>query len=241
MTRTSPVTRASSQPGVRSSPCGSGGSGSDRPPRLASRRTGHPGRPGPTPCPVIGAQHPRTLARMLAGLANPAGSPATPSMRTAAHAEEVLRTAGFAAPPWAALADELSASQPRYFGDTARGWQQAACAHFDRKALETFFTELDPASRATLLSQAGPGGSVAAAALPTRDEFRLQDDTFRCVLLRRLRLPLPLEPRACRCGGALDPLGDHRTACPTAGVLVRRAGSLERAVARVCVARLARG
>ena len=85
-----------------------------------------------------------------------------------------------------------------------------------------------------MLSQSGPGGSVAAAALPTRDEFRLQDDTFRCVLLRRLRLPLPLEPRACRCGGALHPLGDHRTACPTAGVLVRRAGPLERAVARVC-------
>ena len=42
----SPVTRASSQPGVRSSPCGSGGSGSDWP-RLASRRTG---RPGPTQC-----------------------------------------------------------------------------------------------------------------------------------------------------------------------------------------------
>ena len=45
-TRTSPVTRASTQPGVRSSPCGSEVSGSDRQPRLASRRTG---RPGPTP------------------------------------------------------------------------------------------------------------------------------------------------------------------------------------------------
>ena len=31
--------------------------------------------------------------------------------------------------------------------------------------------------------------------------------------------------------GALGPLGDHRTACPTTGMLVRRAGPLERAVA----------
>ena len=133
VTRTSPVTRASSQPGVRSSPCGSGSRA-----QIASCT------------PVIGARHPGTLPRMIAGLANPAGSLATPSMRAAAHAEEVLRTAGFAAPPWAALADELSASQPRYFGDNARSWQQAACAHLDRKALETLFTELDPASRALL-------------------------------------------------------------------------------------------
>ena len=56
---------------------------------------------------------------------------------------------------------------------------------------------------------------------------------FRCVLLRRLRLPLLLEPRACCCGGALGPLGDQ-AACPTTGVLVRRAGPPECAVARVC-------
>ena len=56
-------------------------------------------------------------------------------------------------------------------------------------------TPLGHAARALLLSQAGPGGSLALTALPTREEFTLQDDTFRCVLLRRLRLPLPLEAR----------------------------------------------
>ena len=38
----------------------------------------------------------------------------------------------------------------------------------------------------------------------------------------------------CRCGGASDPLGDHRAACPTAGVLCARSAPLESAAARVC-------
>ena len=56
----------------------------------------------------------------------------------------------------------------------------------------------------------------------------------RCALLRRLRLPLPLSSRLCRCGGELDGLGDRHAACATAGVLVRRACPFERAAARVC-------
>ena len=164
--------------------------------------------------PVIGERHPRVLARMLMGLADPRGASAAPSTRAAAQAEAALRLAGFHAPPWTALADGLATGEASHFGDAARGWQQAACASLDQRALETLLSDLDGASRALLLSQAGPGGSLALTALPTREEFTLQDDTFRCVLLRRLRLPLPLEARACRCGGALDELGDHRAACP---------------------------
>ena len=90
-----------------------------------------------------------------------------------------------------------------------RGWQQAACAGLDQRALET---DLDGASRALLLSQAGPGGSLALTALPTREEFTLQDDTFRCVLLRRLK---PVRWRACSLERAADlnlglPLTDGR-------------------------------
>jgi len=57
---------------------------------------------------------------------------------------------------------------------------------------------------------------------------------LRVLLLRRLRLPLPLAPRRCSCRGQLDALGDHRTACATSGVLATRALPLEHAVARVC-------
>ena len=85
-----------------------------------------------------------------------------------------------------------------------------------------------------MLSQAGPGGSLAITVLPTAPEFRMPSSHMRVLLLRRLRQPLPVAPRTCRCGGALDPLGDHRAACPTAGVLGARRAPLEWAAARVC-------
>ncbi|OLP82561.1 hypothetical protein AK812_SmicGene36766 [Symbiodinium microadriaticum] len=113
-------------------------------------------------------------------------------------------------------------------------WQRAAAACLDASACTSLLSDLDPASRALMLSQAGPGGSRALTALPTAPEFRLPSSCFRVVLLRRLRLPVPIGPRRCRCGGALDALGDHRTACPTAGVLGARGAALERAAARVC-------
>ena len=55
--------------------------------------------------------------------------------------------------------------------------------------------------------------------LPTSDDVTIVSAQFRVLLLRRLRLPLALCPRTCRCGRSLDPLGDHRAACATSGVL----------------------
>ena len=83
--------------------------------------------------------------------------------------------------------------------------------------------------------------------LPTHEEVVIPSGysaQFRVLLLRRLRLPLPLAPRHCHCRGQLDPWGDHRAAYATAGVLPARAIPLERALARVCReagARVARG
>ena len=97
---------------------------------------------------------------------------------------------------------------------------------------ETLLSDLDSAFRALLLSQAGSGGSVVLTTLTTREEFTMPDEVARCVLLRRLRLPLPLSSRLCRCGGELDGLGDHRAACATARSW---SGALaQRAAARVC-------
>ena len=42
---------------------------------------------------------------------------------------------------------------------------------------------------------------------------------FRVLLLRRLRLPLPLAERVCRCRRTLDTYSDHRAACARAGPL----------------------
>ena len=62
----------------------------------------------------------------------------------------------------------------------------------------------------------------------------MDSPVFRALLLRRLRLPLPLDAAACRCRRPVDPLGDHRAACPRSGILRSRGLPLERAAARVC-------
>ena len=97
-----------------------------------------------------------------------------------------------------------------------------------------FFSDLDSASRTLLLSQSGPGASCALTVTPCGPDLAIPNEEFRVLLLRRLRLALPLTPRLCRCGGALDALGDHRSACAQCGVLAHRAGPLERAAARIC-------
>ena len=56
----------------------------------------------------------------------------------------------------------------------------------------------------------------------------------RLLLCRRLRLPMPLSSRTCRCGRLLDVLGHHWAACAEAGVLGRRGFALECAAAQVC-------
>ena len=109
------------------------------------------------------------------------------------------------------------------------------------RAYETHLSDLTLASRALLLLQAGPHSARAIAVAPTHEAVSIPNAQFRVLLLRRLRLPLPLAPRtrSCRgrlgsCRGRLDAFGDHRAACATSGVLAARAGPLERAVARVC-------
>ena len=60
-------------------------------------------------------------------------------------------------------------------------------------------------------------------ARPTSPELSLAPSHFRVLLLRRLRLPLPLTA-----------LGDHFAACSRYGVLRARGAPLQRAAARVC-------
>ena len=127
-----------------------------------------------------------------------------------------------------------NAGAEREFGDPLRGWQQIATKAGDERALEMHLSQLDAGSRALLLSQAGPHAARILTVFPTSPELTVPSAQLRVVLLRRLRLALPVAPRTCACRGRLDPLGDHRAACANSGVLASRALPLERAVVRVC-------
>ena len=96
------------------------------------------------------------------------------------------------------------------------------------------FNDIDLTPRALLLSQAGDAASCAFTPPPTSADTWVPDAEYRVMLLRKLRLPLPLALKRCPCGGRLDEYGDHRSACAQVGVLARRASPLERAAARIC-------
>ena len=160
------------------------------------------------------------------------------SLLSASQAAAQLRDLGVRVPAWDEVMTGPAPRQPQPHpsepGDFRRGWQRHADHVCDQRALEMLLPHLDPASRALLLSQAGPYGGRVFTVLPTSRDFDVPCAQFRVLLLRRLRLPLPLAPRACTCRGRLDQLGDHRAACANSGVLASRALPLERALARVC-------
>ena len=70
-------------------------------------------------------------------------------------------------------------------------------------------TRLAEHEMALLRSQSGPYASFLTRIAPV---------LFRVLLLRRVRLPLPLSFRLRRCGRPLDSFGHHRAACSRAGV-----------------------
>ena len=77
-------------------------------------------------------------------------------------------------------------------------------------------------------------GSFASRVIPYGPNTAYPSQLFCLLRLRLLRLPLPLAERSFRCRRILDPLGDHRTACPRPGVPRSRGCALERAAARIC-------
>ena len=185
--------------------------------------------------PVIHTRAPGIAARLLALLRDPSAGH-LPSLTAAVQAVAYLHTQGFEAPAWGeAFVDHaVPTDREDEPEDFLRGWQRRAARACDERALETHLPELTTASRALLLSQAGPHAARVFTVLPTWDEFTVPSPLFRVLLLRRLRLPLPFGPSHCSCRGTLDAYGDHRAACATSGVLASQALPLERAIARVC-------
>ena len=148
-----------------------------------------------------------------------------------------LARADFVAPSWEALANgfrpppSLEEEEP---GWSKHGWQRVAGRRLDDKKHLDFLPTLSGCDKALLRSQAGPLVAEPFVRLPTSRLTRLDAPVFRILLLRRLRLPLPLTARACRCGLPLDAFGHQRSACAVSRVLGRRGFAVESAAARIC-------
>ena len=90
---------------------------------------------------------------------------------------------------------------------------------------------LSQAECAILRSHSGSLASVPFTAPPIHNVSRMDPGWLRVLLLRRLRMPLPLTARAC---SLLDVFGHHRAACSRVGELGKRRFAAESAVAQVC-------
>ncbi|CAK0851576.1 unnamed protein product, partial [Prorocentrum cordatum] len=163
--------------------------------------------------------------------------PAAPGcLQQASRAKEHLSAHGFAAPNWHDLAQGARPppTHEREHGEWAHGWQFWAARVLENTARQQLLNASTPPDRALLRSQSGPCAGRAFTALPTTGDFHIPPAEFRVLLLRRLRFDLPFAASACRCRGRLDARGDHRAACPRAGVLKKRSIPLEKAAARIC-------
>ena len=133
--------------------------------------------------PRLRARRPRVVAEVLqqAVLVAEGDGRAAPSVVELTQAVESLRECGFEAPSWDRLVEggkrPPGAANERVPGESLRG---SAAASLDASACAGLFLDLDPASRALMLSQAGPCGARALTALPTAPEFRLQSSHYSC-------------------------------------------------------------
>ena len=186
---------------------------------------------------MIHQRHPDVAAQLVRQLE---GHPATPSLQAAAAAARSLsRVRALEIPSWAALArgQRPAPRQPDEFepGCDRSGWQHEVASKVEEEFRDgNLFGRLDDASKALMRSQGGIGSGLALSTCPLCRVTRLEPFLFRVLLLRRLRLPLPLTGRNCRCGQPLDSSGHHRAACARAGVLGRRGFAVESVAARIC-------
>ena len=153
-------------------------------------------------------------------------------------ARQMSRVQGFEPPSWREV---LTARPPPRNQDDFKpgsqrpGWQHETSSRTEQQFKDLLFAaRLSPSTKATIRSQGGPGAVMVLVTCPTCRITTIPPQLFRVTLLRRLRLPLHLAVRSCRCGLPLDEFGHHRAACDQAGVLSRRGWSLENVVASTC-------
>ena len=114
------------------------------------------------------------------------------------------------------------------------GWQKVVSTRVNtHHREEVVWPPLSPSEQASVRSQSGPVMSVPFTTYPVDPVMRIDSQSFRVLLLRRLRLPLPLSSRFCACGRSLDVFGHHKATC---GKVRRLAGevAVESPVVQIC-------
>ena len=185
---------------------------------------------------MIHQRHPEVADRIVVALDVVNHTLALSAARSAGR--QLIGVEGFDPPSWRALSlgARPAMLEPDDFehGTARHGWQHEASSRVEREHRERrIMPSLADSEKAMLRSQSGPGAGLALSATPSKYSCRIATHLFRVLLLRRLRLPLPLVSRTCRCGRPTDVLGHHRAARARVWS-VGEAGFCESAAARVC-------
>ena len=160
---------------------------------------------------MVKERHPTIANEMMVGIDREEG----PCFQSVRRCQQLLVEAGLVVPPWSELVNtpraelEPEPNQPKF------GWQQRAARQLHEQSREQVRRILTNTERAMLRSQHGPLASAVFTALPTSRVTKIESQPFRLLLCRRLRLPIPVSSRTCRCGRRLD---HHRAGCSGAGV-----------------------
>ena len=169
---------------------------------------------------MIGTRHPDVAALILLRMQGP---DTPPTLAAAASAAMCLSgVEGFEPPSWEALAngERPPMREPDDFepGDKRHGWQHEAASRIERQHRGRLMPRFAEQEQALLRSQSGPLAGVAFSTTPSSYLKRIESHLFRVLLLRRLRLSLPLSARQCRCGRPLDVfLPPSRCMCQSGG------------------------
>ena len=175
-------------------------------------------------------RHPPVAATIVDELG---GESESVHLRAAAAAvTELNLVPGFEVPGWLELArgarPALRNVEEFEPGCQRTGWQHEAAIAVEKQFRDVnLFPLMAEHERDLVRSQGGPLAGMSLAAAPSNPHTRIEPQLFRVLLLRRLRLPLPLSSRACRCGRLFDVFGHHRASCALAGVLGRRGFAVE--------------
>ena len=148
---------------------------------------------------MVTERHPSIATAMIEGITQKSQG----CMGSVARSGEALQKVGMEMPSWMELSEGV---RPNNQGPQERDPTEAWVAEGSVAAVHEHFREttlwpcLSPTEQAQVRSQSGPLASVPLTALPVHRISRMDSEPFRVVLLRRLRLPLPLSVRRCSCG-----------------------------------------
>ena len=139
------------------------------------------------------------MARFLRQLADPEGQRQSISEANAAR-QQLMQAGLHECPAWIDIYDGARPGPAKNTepGEWPHGWQ-----YLDSSRIESFHRDneimphMQPASQALFRSQSGPAAASHLHAVPTSPELTIAPECMRTLLLRRLRLPLPLAARTC--------------------------------------------